>query len=86
MERYSLLFVSVVLLLIAGLVQSVASSEVIRIRGGANEEYKDKENAVRSVNNLLRRLMNDGIVERKKTGKSYKYRVSGKLQTVMVDA
>jgi type II secretory pathway predicted ATPase ExeA len=50
------------------------------------DEYKDKENAVRSVNNLLRRLMNDKFVERNKIGKSYKYRVAGKFQTMMVSA
>lgn len=50
------------------------------------EEYKDKENAVRSVNNLLRRLMKDGLVERKRRGKSYKYSISGKFQTLMVEA
>lgn len=50
------------------------------------DEYKDKENAVRSVNNLLRRLMNDKFVERNKIGKSYKYKVAGKFQTMMVNA
>jgi len=50
------------------------------------EEYKDKENAVRSVNNLLRRLMNDRFVERNRVGKSYKYRVAGKFQTMLVNA
>jgi len=50
------------------------------------EEYKDRENAVRSVNNLLRRLMTEGLIERKRRGKTYKYRVSSKFQTLMVNA
>ncbi len=50
------------------------------------EEYKNRENAVRSVNNLLRRLMTEGLVERKRRGKTYKYRVSSKFQTLMVNA
>jgi len=50
------------------------------------EEYKNKGNAVRSVNNILRRLMTDGLVERKKVGKTYKYFVSGKFQPVLVTA
>jgi len=49
-------------------------------------EYKDEDNAVRSVNNILRRLMSDGFVERKKTGKTYKYAVSGRFQSVLVKA
>jgi type II secretory pathway predicted ATPase ExeA len=50
------------------------------------EEYKNRDNAVRAVNNLLRRLMSEGLIERKRIGKTYKYIVSSKLQTLMVDA
>lgn len=50
------------------------------------KDYKDKENAVRSVNNLLRRLMKENFVERKKFGKAYKYRISQRFQTLLVDA
>jgi type II secretory pathway predicted ATPase ExeA len=50
------------------------------------EEYKDAENGVRSVNNILRRLMKERIVERKKRGKSYAYAVSEKFQTLLVQA
>ena len=50
------------------------------------EEYKNRDNAIRSVNNLLRRLMKEGLVERKKVGKTYKYVVSSKFQTLMVEA
>jgi type II secretory pathway predicted ATPase ExeA len=48
------------------------------------DEYKSKDNAIRSVNNLLRRLMAEGLAERQRIGKSYKYRVSGKFQSLMV--
>jgi len=49
-------------------------------------EYKEKENAIRSVNNLLRRLMSDGLVERKRIGKAYKYKISPRYQTLLVNA
>ena len=50
------------------------------------EEYKNRDNAVRSVNNLLRRLMKESLVERKRVGKTYRYAVSSKFQTLMVEA
>ena len=50
------------------------------------EEYKNRDNAVRSVNNLLRRLMKEGLAERKRVGKTYRYFVSSKFQTLMVEA
>ena len=49
------------------------------------DEYKNRDNAIRSVNNLLRRLMAEGFVYRKRTGKTYKYAISGKFHTMMVD-
>jgi len=52
----------------------------------AEGEYKDQENAIRSVNNLVRRLMSDGFVERKKFGKAYKYRLSPRYKTLFVKA
>jgi type II secretory pathway predicted ATPase ExeA len=59
-------------------------SEVIR--HAAIEGYKDSDNAVRSINNLLKRLMKEKLVERAKRGKTYKYRVSGKYQSLTVKA
>jgi len=50
------------------------------------EDYKSKGNALRSANNLLGRLMSEGLVERKRKGKSYRYAVSAKYQTIMVKA
>jgi len=50
------------------------------------EEYKDKENGVRSVNNVLRRLMKEKLVERRKSGKAYVYKVSDRFQTLLVQA
>jgi type II secretory pathway predicted ATPase ExeA len=50
------------------------------------EEYKNKDNAIRSVNNLLRRLMSDGYIHRKRIGKTYKYEVSSKFKTMLVNA
>lgn len=50
------------------------------------KEYKSRDNAVRSMNNLLNRLMKDGMVSRRKVGNAYKYEVANKLRTLMVDA
>ena len=52
----------------------------------AKGEYKDEENAIRSVNNLVRRLLSDGLVERKRIGKSYKYKISPRYQPLLVSA
>ncbi|MBU0530301.1 MAG: AAA family ATPase [Candidatus Aenigmatarchaeota archaeon] len=59
-------------------------SEIIKNLEG--DDYKNRDNAVRAVNNLLRRLMKDKLVERKRTGKAYKYKVSSKYQVLMVNA
>lgn len=48
--------------------------------------YKDKDNAIRSMNNILKRLMDEGLVERKGTGKSFRYKVSEKFRTLKVTA
>ena len=48
--------------------------------------YGNKNNAMRSVNNLLRRLMSNKLVTRKKHGKAYKYALASKIQTVLVKA
>lgn len=51
-----------------------------------SKEYKDRENAVRSANNILKRMMEEGLVARERKGKTYRYRASGKLQPLMVQA
>ena len=52
----------------------------------ATGEYKNHDNAIRSVNNLVRRLMSDGLVERKRLGKAYKYKIAPRYQTLLVKA
>ncbi len=51
-----------------------------------SEDYNDHGNAVRSVNNILRRLMKDKMVVRSRKGKSYRYKIDPKLQTMFVQA
>jgi type II secretory pathway predicted ATPase ExeA len=48
--------------------------------------YKNKNNAIRSVNNILRRLLGDGMVERKKIKNTYLYSLSGKAKTIFTEA
>ena len=49
-------------------------------------EYKDKNNAIRSVNNILKRLLNMGFVERRKRGNTFLYNLSGKGKTLFAEA
>ncbi len=49
------------------------------------EEYNDAGNAVRSVNNILRRLEKDKMVTRERKGKAYKYKISPKFQTMFIN-
>lgn len=48
--------------------------------------YKSRYHALRSVNNILQRLMKEGYVERRKQGKTYYYTLSSKLRTLLVNA
>ena len=48
------------------------------------DSYKNKENAIRSVNNILKRLLNDGLIRRRGKGKSFKYSLTDKSRTLMV--
>ncbi|MCX6821478.1 MAG: AAA family ATPase [Candidatus Aenigmarchaeota archaeon] len=50
------------------------------------EEYKDRDNAVRSINNILKRLVKDELIQRKKLGNSYVYFLTGKAKTVFTEA
>ncbi len=49
-------------------------------------KYKSKEHALRSVNNILKRLMDDGFVEREKHGKTFIYKLSPKIKAMLVKA
>ncbi len=51
-----------------------------------SKEYKNRANAVRSVNNILKRMMKDKLIARERKGKTYRYKASGKLQPLMVQA
>jgi type II secretory pathway predicted ATPase ExeA len=48
--------------------------------------YKNKDNAIRSVNNILRRMESEGTVTRERKGKAYKYALSEKIRTASVKA
>jgi type II secretory pathway predicted ATPase ExeA len=52
----------------------------------AGDEYKDSDNAVRAVNNILNRLMKEGMVERRRVGSTFRYKVSPKVASLMVQA
>ncbi len=49
------------------------------------DSYKTKQHAVRSVNNILRRLLKEDIIERKKRGKGYVYFLDTKTKNLLVD-
>ena len=46
--------------------------------------YKSKGHAIRSVNNILRRLMLDGYVQREGRGKAFMYALTPKVKTLFV--
>jgi DNA-binding transcriptional ArsR family regulator len=52
----------------------------------SRESYKNKNNAIRSVNNILRRMMRDELITRQKMGSSYVYSLSGKAKSIFAEA
>jgi len=48
------------------------------------EKYKSRQHAVRSINNIVKRLYEDGYLERAKAEKTFVYSLSGKLRTIVV--
>jgi type II secretory pathway predicted ATPase ExeA len=50
------------------------------------EKYKSKSHAIRSVNNILQRMMKDGIIEREKQGKTFIYTLSPRIKSIAVQA
>lgn len=57
-------------------------SEIVERTG--TEGYKTKQHAVRSINNILRRLLKDGYVERSRRGKGYVYSLDIKTKNLLV--
>ncbi len=49
-------------------------------------KYKSRQHAVRSMNNILRRLMDDGFVERVKEDRAYLYQLSPSIRSILVKA
>ncbi len=50
------------------------------------QKYKSRQHAVRSMNNIMKRLYEDGYLERRRSDKAYIYSLSGKLRTIVVKA
>ncbi len=48
------------------------------------ESYTSKSHAIRSVNNILHRLMLDGFVQRESRGKAFMYALTPKVRTIFV--
>ena len=49
------------------------------------EKYKSKQHAIRSINNILVRMMNEGIVERTRDDKAFAYSLAPKMRTLFVN-
>ncbi len=47
-------------------------------------KYKSRQHAVRSVNNILKRLMDDGIVERRRTDRAFVYQLKSHMKNLVV--
>ena len=50
------------------------------------KSYKSKSHAVRSVNNILKRMMLEGFVDRVERGKAYMYALTPKVRTMFVES
>ncbi|MCS7134830.1 MAG: AAA family ATPase [Candidatus Aenigmarchaeota archaeon] len=50
------------------------------------KDYKTKEHAIRSVNNILKRLMDEDLIKRVKVANKYVYSLSGKAKTLLAEA
>lgn len=49
-------------------------------------DYKTREHAIRSINNILKRLMFDGFVQRESRGKAFIYSLTPKAKTMTVES
>jgi len=49
-------------------------------------KYKSRQHAVRSMNNILKRLMDDGMVERMREDRAYLYQLSPSIRSIVVKA
>ena len=50
------------------------------------KSYKSKNHGIRSVNNILKRLMLDGYVQRESRGKAFMYALTPKVKTMFVQS
>jgi len=48
--------------------------------------YKNKSNAIRSVNNILKRLLRNDLIQRKRLGNTYVYNLTPKSKTFFTEA
>ncbi|MBW6451180.1 MAG: AAA family ATPase [DPANN group archaeon] len=49
------------------------------------KEYKTKNHALRSINNILRRLVDSGYITRERQGKAYIYKLTPKVKVFLID-
>lgn len=49
-------------------------------------KYKSRQHAVRSMNNILKRLMEEGLVERTKEERAYVYQLAPSIRSIVVKA
>lgn len=64
--------------------KKLSPAEIVSFIG--TEGYKSKNHAVRSINNILRRLMKDKLLKREKLGNTYLYFLTGKAKTLFTKA
>lgn len=50
------------------------------------KKYKSRQHAVRSINNVLKLLMSEGLVERKRSDRAFIYQLSPRIKTLVVKA
>lgn len=48
--------------------------------------YPSEKHGLRAINNLLKRLVDEGYIEREKVGKTYKYKITPSTRTILIRA
>lgn len=64
--------------------EKLSPSEIVSSIG--TKGYKTQSHAVRSINNILKRLMKEKLLKREKIGSTYLYYLSGKAKTIFTKA
>lgn len=61
---------------------SLTTTEIMQLFS----DYPSEKHALRATNNLLKRLVDEGYIEREKSGKTYSYKITPSTRTLLIRA